>query len=268
MPDPVKSDDAKADPAADINARLAQIIQQNNDATAAAGQYTAQAAELGTRLAAIENALTNLQQPAPTPVAAVPDSDPLAAYFGKPAAPAAPTGVADPNGGRAIQALVAQAVQQAVAPLVERTRKEDEIDALRVKQRANLQAAAKTLPKLLDPASREAQLFDQILDANPALQEMENAPVLVAEMVRGLSVGAKQEEKELAERKRDASATPPRTAQRDPFHGLPDDLGKLKEKKDELQGQAEDGGLDFGGMTDLVRAALTVKATEQTNQGP
>ena len=79
---------------------------------------------------------------------------------------------------------IRQIVGEAIAPLAERQRKQDEFSRLQGDQQVSLAEAAEMVPELNDPNSPQAKSFREIWAVSP-LRESAEGPLHVALMVRG-----------------------------------------------------------------------------------
>lgn len=109
-----------------------------------------------------------------------------------------------------VQDLIQSTVERAMQPFVEEKRLAQEQDALAQLQRQSFEEAAEVIPGIRETGSREQQLFDQILKANPGLEMLPNAPALVINAVAGIVGG--QQQATVQEQKKQV-ATPPAPAQ-------------------------------------------------------
>lgn len=151
--------------------------------------------------------------------------------------PADPFSVPGPSADPAMsspqdfQTAVNAAVQEALRPLVqENTTKSERLQ----KQQAVYAKVLERSPEFADPSSDESKLFQQIYNARPDLQVLEDAPALVAEIVRGISADKRQEAAAIELAK--ARASVPQTMGRGPAQGDPE---KVREAFAQLQAEGE-----------------------------
>lgn len=241
--------------------RLAALLSSPQSAEAFLGQLAHGNAQLEQRLAALEGVLTRLASPTPSapPTASSAEKMPdYGALFGKPSVPAAQAPAHSPIDANAIAALVKDAVNDAVAPIRERVVAESEREQRKTRQGPSFAAAVRSFPQLLDRNSPEAQLFDQLYAGMPDVAKLDKAPQILAEMVRGLSVTQRQEERRVAAQKTQAAANVPRYATVE----VPDDVGKAKKLTKELADKGSKRGLEDGEFEDLLRLQIGTSLAE------
>jgi hypothetical protein len=230
--------------------RLGALIAKPDAAAAVLGQITNANAQIEARLSGLEKTLTQLAQtpPSATPAPSSGNQD-FGSLFGKPSAPEAAQPAQAGIDPQAIAKLVQGAVQEAVAPIVQRVTADEQRAAKVSKQKASFAKAAASLPALAEQGSDEAQLFDQIYHGMPELAQLDTAPQIIAEMVRGLSVSSRKEDRQTVDRKVQAAAEVPRYGTIE----VPDDVGKATELKEKLVEQGSKRGLDLDGLADYMR---------------
>lgn len=105
--------------------------------------------------------------------------------------------------------MIEQAVGRALQPLVEREQARAQEESLRMQQVQSFNEATEFLPNLAEPGSVEQRLFDEILAAQPELQKLPSAPVLVGNMIAGILGSGATPHVPTEDRKRAASPPTP-----------------------------------------------------------
>ncbi|MCI0354827.1 MAG: hypothetical protein L0099_07300 [Acidobacteria bacterium] len=166
--------------------RINQITRQRHDAERRAEELSGANSALSEKIQALTSQLTQLTRTAPE--AAASSAEKFDSLFdGTPATPARTASSGD------LSSLVKEAVAQALAPLVkdnaERLARQDMVS----RQLESFDQAAVAMPELNERTSQERVLFEQIWSKRSDLHAIEDAPILVAEMVRGLLADARRD---------------------------------------------------------------------------
>lgn len=222
------------------------------------GQITAGQAAIAQRLDNFEQKLAEFgKQPPPASVSATAQTPDYGALFGTPPAPAA--SAPQQLDAHSVAKLVQTAVQEAVAPLTQRVQADEAVRAKIAKQKASMALAVQSLPQLAEAGSAETQLFNQIYNGMPELQGLERAPEIISEMVRGLSVSSRSEDRQIADRKVQAAADVPRYGTIE----VPDDTKKANELKAALVDEGSKRGMDVDDMAKYMQLEVGTAIAKQ-----
>jgi hypothetical protein len=241
----------------DLDARLGALIQQQTEGNALVGQVTKANEQLNERLSSLEQAITGLasQPPAAPAAPSAPEKD----LFGNPAQPAKPiaplpTGPALDMGQ--LHKMIESTVANAISPVTTKLQVDAQADALRAQQSAFYAQAAASMPALRDGGSPESALFDKIYKGQPELANLPQAPLLIAEMVRGLSVEANQKQAQRVERKGRAAVVNPGSSLNRVGLGAISDTEQAGEYIDALREKGEQKGWDSRDMQDYTELTI------------
>ena len=229
--------------------RINLLTRKRHDAERQAEAANSQLAVQADQLAALQAQVQRLTAP-PPPVA--PPAQSPTSPFGQPQPVAPATGAIDPA---AIQAMVASAVRDAIAPVTQSVT----ANARAQRHQVSFAETARQLPQLADANSELHQTFQEIWASRPDLQELDDGVTLAAYAAQGV-VGARPAAPTPAD-KTAAAVNAPRAA---PRNILPQggNAAQAQELADKLQAQGQAGGLDTGGWEALISAELAGKTPE------
>jgi hypothetical protein len=103
-----------------------------------------------------------------------------------------------------LASIVRREVQEALRPITAERQEMSAQQALYAKHQAQMPALFEDYPELQKTDSDLQVAFSQIYDSSPELRRLENAPVIIAAMARGVVADAKRDEQNRAARKRAA----------------------------------------------------------------
>ncbi len=176
----------------ELEGRINQLVGATAKAEEISAAVQGENIELKNMILSLTSTVEGLKQGAPT---ANPPSDPFS-----PPAPLSDTGNFDSK--------MAAAVKEAIAPITKRIADDDARVELQQKQAAVLQQVAEQMPSLRDPNSEEYLLFQRLYNGRPDIQQLVDAPRIVAEMTRGLLSDKRAESHFFDMAKSRASAVP------------------------------------------------------------
>lgn len=178
-PTPADAPEQKENP---LEKRLQSILGRTEELSKNDAQRGAEIGEIKSLLTDLSRKIESAPSNASAPSANVP-TDP---FSGGPAASAqTPTD---------LQSAVNSAVQEALKPLTEDAAAQQQKLS---KHRDSFAKVVDRNPVFADPSSEERRLFDQIYGSRADLQQLDDAPALIAEIVNGLSVDRRTEENRL-----------------------------------------------------------------------
>lgn len=183
-----------------IEDRIAAIIGQRNSAQGEAEQLRTQNQELGSRLTSLEATIRGLigGQTAPREPAAGDLSTLATSGTPKPASTA--RAQSDDMAG-----LVQDAVSKALQPIYERFAANDKQAALNISHQRSYNEAVNLLPDLIDRESELSKAASRILESRADLLQLPDAPMLVAQIAKGIISDQRRSDKQTTDRKRQAA---------------------------------------------------------------
>jgi hypothetical protein len=154
-------------------------------------------------------------------------------------------------------------VNEALAPIQQQAEENKRSQALRAKQAASYEKAVTLFPDLEDPSSPIAKTVNQIAAGRPDLASLEDAPVVLANLARGLIVDSKSAAVEQNVRKQDARVTRPSPAS-NRVVTTPPGGDRAAEARQVVESAIEHGQKGNGAamFADMFRAELTGTATK------
>lgn len=208
-----------------------------------------------TEIAGLKEVLVGMNQKldaigSPAPAAAPPASQPVDPFSAPQPAPDPAT--ATPQN---FQDSVNAAVQKALQPFVQQnTENQDRL----TKHQLCFAKVVERDPAFADPTSQEKQYFDQVFNTRRDLQLLDDAPAVVAEMVRGLLSGQRLDDvrQDLAK----VRSTLPSSAGRATPQGDPE---KVREALATLQAKGETTELTTKERGDYLNLATAVAHLDQ-----
>jgi hypothetical protein len=134
-------------------------------------------------------------------------------------------GRAEPQGAQTpgdIAGIVEAAIAKAVAPLYQKAAVDQASTERRGQHEVAFQEAARDYPELLTPTSELRQVFNALYDNRPDVAQLPDAPLIIANMARGILADQRRGEQRVAADKRAAAVHVPTPAATDrPVGGGP-----------------------------------------------
>lgn len=230
----------------EVEQRIAAILGAQQELTQKVEKQESMADELRNLFAGLVQELRSIpRQPAApaAPVAPVSPWQPPAGPQPSQTAPAAN-----------LQQEVQRLVQEALQPLrAESTAAAQKLD----KHKQVFAKVVERYPALADLSTRDAQMFHQIYNSRQDLRMLDDAPILIAEMVRGLRSEERAAERDLDERKRQATI-PASAGRKVPVRGDAD-VQKLKQSYDQLVAKGRTTPLSMREQGDLLNYTVALK---------
>lgn len=246
MPDEPTTDGQQTQSAAgDVEARIGSILAQRDRAQDQNTALQQQNRVLAERLARLEDTLSSqIRQPADAP-GSRDRQDPSA---GQRSAPASSQDIVE---------LVRNAVTEAVKPINERFERSEAETRRLEKQKQAFGIAARQFPDLADPESVLSQTVERLWQGRPDLAQLDDAPVVFANIASGIVADQRRQTAQQTERKRDAQIPRPSdVVQRALNKG---DTGDRAEAARQVKEKASEQGVVGSGaapFADLFRANL------------
>lgn len=159
----------------DLEKRLSTIIGVTNDLRQSDTNRNTELADLKALVVGMNQQLEALGNAKAT---SAPPANPPVDPFSAPA-------TVDPSvpNSQVFQESINSAVEKALKPMLDQ---DAEKSARLTKHQASYAKVVERDPAFLDPSSEEKKYFDQVYNSRPDIQVLEDAPAVVAEMVRGI----------------------------------------------------------------------------------
>lgn len=246
MPDEPTND---GQPTGDVESRIGAILAQRDRAQESNTALQNQNRVLAERLARLEDTLaTNLNRQAP-------DSR---------ESQTPPVGTQEsPANSQDIVSLVKAAVSEAVKPINERFER-SEVETRRLeKQKQAFGIAARQFPDLADPESELSRTVERLWQGRPDLAQLDDAPLIFANLARGVVTDQRRQNASTAERKREAQIPRPSdVVQRALNKGETNDRVEAARQVKERAGEQGIAGSGAAPLADLFRANLQTALAE------
>lgn len=248
--------------------RIKSLIGQREEARSERDVLAEQMAAMQQQLAQQQQLmLTALQQGRQAPQAPAPQNDPLGfADRSNPfaaaeqQAEAANQPASAPTYNPDIAALVANAVKEQVAPLLETQRSQAQASALIQAHNASFEKAAEDFPELKDPSSTFRQQFNRLYDASP-LSGLPNAPEHIALQVRGILADERADNQRQSARKRGAAVHTPSPSL--PQEAAATNANALRQQYDQIMARMRAGDRDPRLYVQARKIGMRMKAAQQ-----
>jgi len=226
----------------DLEKRLSTIIGVTNDLRQSDTSRNAELADLKALVVGMNQQLEALGKP--KDVSVPPANSPVDPF----SAPA----TVEPSAfnSQAFQESIDSAVQKALKPMLEQNA---ESSTRLSKHQASYAKVVERDPAFLDPSAEEKQLFDKVYNSRPDIQVLDDAPAVVAEMVRGIMADDRIDavRQDLAK----SRAALPDSAGRPTPQGDPE---KVREAFKQLQAKGEKVELTVAERGDYLNLATAV----------
>lgn len=229
--------------------RINALVAERDTAASRAARLDATNTALANKVASLETMLAKLAKPSGSP--------------GSPPPAQGPAGSSDDP--LDLAALVRSAVSEAVKPILEKDAQRDAQSHLRTQHQQAYTIAAAQNPDLQDPGSALSQIVEKLWTARPDIASLPDAPIVFANLGRGVLADQKAADVVAAERKRRASVTDGAgrsDSARPDIRPTPSEEA-IKETRDRVfeKGITTEGSA--GAFTDLFRASLTQALVDQ-----
>jgi hypothetical protein len=207
MDTPVTTNQDGPPNASPVEDRIAAIVGQRNQAQGQVTNLQTENATLAQKVASLEARITDIQSARTTEPPAGNIDHLLASDAG------APTGrrPSQSTGGQDIAALVEAAVSKAVKPINDRFDKAEDNASLKTKQNASFAQAVELVPDLMDKGSDVAKTAERIWAGRPDLAQLADAPLVIAQIAKGIIADARKADKVTVDRKKQAAVQSPRS---------------------------------------------------------
>lgn len=230
-----------------LQARIDRLVRKKGQAETERDAFRSQLEGVTKELASLRASLASVNKPTSAPA-------PSPGLFGDAAEhPAAPAASAVPD----ISGLVEAAVQKALAPLTAKAAEAARISELRAAHEAVFAEIVEDFPELKDQQSELRKTFNVIFDSRQDLQQLPDAPAIVANIARGVLADQRRAEQKQSAAKRAASIHTPTPVVAEP---PADKFSKIAEKAVEDARERMRAGI--GGSADyaLLRKAQRTRS--------
>lgn len=239
----------------EINKRIQGLVGERDAARQRADDTNQRNQELLQRLSGLEEQISRLS----TPRREAPATQPRSGSQGS------QQGVSQDVD---IQALVRDAVNEAVGPVVQKIEQSEQQSHLRTAHQQSFAQVSEAMPELNDRNSQLHQVFERLWHGREELQQLPDAPVLVAHIAKGVVQDTRADEKQQASQKRNAAASPGARAP-----GIADQLSPdndrreaAAEAKQKVMDKATQGNAQLGDMATMFRAYMTEQVAGDGDQ--
>lgn len=243
-----------------VQDRINQLTRQKNDHSRRAEAAEAKVGELTQQVMRLTETVGDMttRQSAPT----TPAQDPLATLLGT-SAPQAKDAPAQTSGAPDLAAMIQNAVNSAIAPMVQERQQEKETQLLAQAQLQSFEGAAQFVPDVAVEGTVAADLFQELWNSSPELQVAPNGPAFVVNAVAGI-LGQDARTSKVQDVKKQAATSPAPSSPLNRLASLPGQNATKESVVRDLAAKGESVGLTSNELTGLIGLKLgTASVSEE-----